>query len=222
MHEAHVTVVGNAATRVEFKTSASGAPVARFRLASTVRRFDQQRGCWSDAYTSFFTVWAWRGLAANVASSVAVGEPVIVQGQLRIREGEKEGRRFVAADLTASTVGHDLSRGTSAFVRVVQAKPGLTPSPSLSLSPSPSFSAPFPGVPDEGERGGGGVPPGDAVPEPAALEAPPSGGEERVPLALEEGPDKGSGGKPENEPDGSVMWATAVPGAVVPGQRAGS
>ncbi|MGH3312843.1 MAG: single-stranded DNA-binding protein [Streptomyces sp.] len=127
MNEAHVTVVGNTATQVDFKTSAAGVPVARFRLASTVRRFDQQRGGWSDAYTSFYTVWAWRALAANVASSVTVGEPVIVTGQLRIQETERDGRHFVSADLLASTIGHDLSRGTSAFVRVTAARPGLVP-----------------------------------------------------------------------------------------------
>ena len=124
MNEAHVTVVGNTATHVDFKKSASGVPVARFRLASTVRRFDQKKGGWSDAYTSFYTVWAWRSLAANVASSVTVGEPVIVTGQMRIRETERDGRQLVSADLMASSIGHDLSRGTSAFVRVVAARTG--------------------------------------------------------------------------------------------------
>jgi len=125
VNEAHVTVVGNAATQVDFRTSAAGVPVARFRLASTVRRYDQQRGGWSDAYTSFYTVWAWRALAANVASSVTVGEPVVVTGQLRIQQGEREGKHYVSADVMASAIGHDISRGTSAFARVSTARPGL-------------------------------------------------------------------------------------------------
>ncbi|MFG3258075.1 single-stranded DNA-binding protein [Streptomyces sp. NPDC048172] len=126
MNESHVTVVGNVATPVDYRVAASGVPVARFRLASTVRRFDQQSRSWADAFTSFFTVWAWRTLATNIASSVSRGEPVIVQGQLRVQENERDGKRYVSADLTASSVGHDLSRGTTAFVRVSQAKPGLT------------------------------------------------------------------------------------------------
>ena len=126
MNESHVTVVGNVATPVDYRVGASGVPVARFRLASTVRRFDRQSRSWSDAFTSFYTVWAWRGLATNIASSVSRGEPVLVQGQLRVQENERDGRRYVSADLTASSVGHDLSRGTTAFVRVSQAKPGLT------------------------------------------------------------------------------------------------
>lgn len=129
MNESHVTVVGNAATQVDFRTSASGVPVARFRLASTVRRFDQKAGSWTDAFTSFYTVWAWRSLASNVASSVTVGEPVIVTGQMRIRETERDGRQFVSAELTAWSIGHDLSRGTSAFARVAMARAGLVNAP---------------------------------------------------------------------------------------------
>lgn len=129
MNEAHVTVVGNVATSVDFKTAASGVPIARFRLASTVRRYDQERGGWNDAYTSFYTVWAWRTLAANIASSVTVGEPLIVTGQLRVREREADERRYISAELTATTVGHDLTRGTSAFVRVQPARAGLVTSP---------------------------------------------------------------------------------------------
>lgn len=129
VNESFVTVVGNVATSVDFRTASSGAPFARFRLASTVRRYDQQRSEWNDAYTSFYTVWAWRSLATNIASSVTRGEPLIVTGQLRITERQAEGKPLVSADLTAVTVGHDLTRGTSAFMRVQAARPGLVTSP---------------------------------------------------------------------------------------------
>jgi single-strand DNA-binding protein len=125
MNETHVTVMGNVATRVEFRTTASGVPLARFRLASTVRRYDQQERVWSDAGTSFYTVWARRALAENLASSVTIGEPVIVTGQFRIQESDRDGQHYVSAELSASSVGHDLSRGTSAFVRVSPARRGL-------------------------------------------------------------------------------------------------
>ena len=118
MHETHITVVGNVATAVDYRESPNGDRVARFRLASTVRRYDQRRGAWMDGSTSFYTVWARRSLAVNIASSLSLGEPVIVQGQLRVHEKNTEGGRFVSADLNAHTVGHDLTRGTSAFMRV--------------------------------------------------------------------------------------------------------
>ncbi|HEX5568715.1 MAG TPA: single-stranded DNA-binding protein [Streptomyces sp.] len=121
VNETMVTVVGNAASAVETKRTAAGHPVARLRLATTVRHYDERRGGWADAYTSFYTVWAFRTLAENVAASVTVGEPLIVQGRLKVRQGEREGRRWTTADIEATAVGHDLARGTSAFVRVSRA-----------------------------------------------------------------------------------------------------
>ncbi|MFH8573164.1 single-stranded DNA-binding protein [Streptomyces sp. NPDC017993] len=139
MSETMVTLVGNAATAVEHRQTPTGVPVARFRLAATSRRWDRTRECWTDGDTSFYTVRSWRTLADNVAASVAVGEPLIVQGRLRLREGEKPpeqgGQRWFSAEVDAVAVGHDLSRGTAAFRRasrprmdVVPAQPG-TPGP---------------------------------------------------------------------------------------------
>ncbi|MEX2981486.1 single-stranded DNA-binding protein [Streptomyces sp. C36] len=123
MNETVVTVVGNVATQPDFREAANGSAVSRFRLAATVRRWDREREEWADAYTSFYTVWAWRTLAANVVGSVSVGEPVIVQGKLRIQEQEREGKRWLSADIDAASIGHDLTRGTSAFRRVSPARP---------------------------------------------------------------------------------------------------
>nr|WP_251982990.1 single-stranded DNA-binding protein [Streptomyces violaceusniger] len=151
--------MGNAATRPDFWETAAGVAVARFRLAVTVRRWDRGRDAWADAYTSFYTVWTWRTLAANVAGSVSLGEPLVVHGTLRVRErewdrerererdrplqgegggpaagpvpvadsggGPNQPRRWVTAEIDAMAVGHDLTRGTSAFRRVSQAKPLL-------------------------------------------------------------------------------------------------
>lgn len=123
MNETLVTVVGNVASQPDYREAANGAAVSRFRLAATVRRWDRQREEWADAYTSFYTVWAWRTLAANVVGSVSVGEPLIVQGKLRVQDQEREGRRWFSADIDAVSIGHDLTRGTSAFRRVSPARP---------------------------------------------------------------------------------------------------
>ncbi|MEE1938054.1 single-stranded DNA-binding protein [Streptomyces sp. TRM 70361] len=122
MNETMVTVVGNAASEVEARTTAAGHPVARLRLATTVRRYDERRGGWTDAHTSFYTVWAFRALAENVAASVTVGEPLVVTGRLRVQQGERDGRRWTSADIEATAVGHDLARGTSVFHRVSRAQ----------------------------------------------------------------------------------------------------
>ncbi|WP_407564990.1 single-stranded DNA-binding protein [Streptomyces sp. 184] len=125
MNETMVTVVGNAATSADYRTTQSGVPAVRFRLAATVRRFDQASGSWTDAYTNFFTVWAWRQLADNVAASVAIGEPLLVRGRLRVREYEKEGVRCTDPTIDATAVGHDLGWGTAAFRRVSRLRPSF-------------------------------------------------------------------------------------------------
>lgn len=125
MNDTLVTLVGNAATRVEYRETATGG-VARFRLAVTSRRFDRQKNAWVDGHSSFYTVWAWRTLGLNLASSVAVGEPLVVHGRLRVRDEDQDGQRRFSADVEATAVGHDLTRGTSAFRRVVKADPSLT------------------------------------------------------------------------------------------------
>ncbi|MEU9093209.1 single-stranded DNA-binding protein [Streptomyces sp. NPDC087901] len=125
MNETLVTLVGNAATGVEFRETGSGG-MARFRFAVTPRRWDREKQLWADGHTSFYTVWAWRTLASNLSGSVAVGEPLVVHGRLKVREEEREGQRRTFVDIEAVAVGHDLTRGTSAFRRVVRGDPGLT------------------------------------------------------------------------------------------------
>lgn len=125
MNETMVTVVGNAATNADYRTTQSGCRMVRFRLAATVRRFDQATGSWSDSYTNFFTVWAWRQLADNVAASVAIGEPLLVRGRLRVREYEKDGVRCTDPTIDATAVGHDLGWGTAAFRRVSRVRPSF-------------------------------------------------------------------------------------------------
>ncbi|REK90191.1 single-stranded DNA-binding protein [Streptomyces inhibens] len=138
-----VTLVGNAATAVEHRQTTAGVTVARFRLAATSRRWDKAQERWTDGETSFYTVRSWRGLADNVAASVAVGEPLVVQGRLRLREGEQPaergGQRWFSAEVDAVAIGHDLSRGTAAFRRVTRAaRTGVDPVPSQpSAQPQP-------------------------------------------------------------------------------------
>ncbi|MFD0236983.1 single-stranded DNA-binding protein [Streptomyces decoyicus] len=144
MNDTMVTLVGNAATAVEHRQTTAGVTVARFRLAATSRRWDKAQERWTDGGTSFYTVRSWRALADNVAASVAVGEPLVVQGRLRLREGEQPpergGQRWFSAEVDAVAIGHDLARGTSAFRRVTraartEADPAPSPSPQTSARP---------------------------------------------------------------------------------------
>lgn len=137
MNDTMVTVVGNVATNLEYRESATGG-VARFRFAVTPRRWDRQSGSWLDGHTNFYTVFAWRALAMNLAGSVSVGEPLLVHGRLKVREEERDGQRRTFVDIDAVAVGHDLSRGTSAFRRVVKGEPNLTERPREVPAPAKS------------------------------------------------------------------------------------
>ncbi|MEV6317039.1 single-stranded DNA-binding protein [Streptomyces sp. NPDC051776] len=121
--------MGSAATPVELSETSEGVAVARFRLAATTgRRGDRGRKGEGRAagHTSFYTVWAAQSLAANVASSVTSGEPLLVHGTLRIREEDRDGRPRVSAEIEATSVGHDLTHGTAVFRPVSDANPALT------------------------------------------------------------------------------------------------
>lgn len=136
MNETLVTVVGNVATTPVFRELPSG-PVARFRLAVTARYFDAVQNVWADGHTNFFTVWARRTLGSNVQGSLAIGEPVIVQGKLKVRDEERGGQHWTSADIDAITIGHDLSRGTAAFRRVLKANAALTDAAAREPLPEP-------------------------------------------------------------------------------------
>ncbi|MFD8600365.1 single-stranded DNA-binding protein [Kitasatospora sp. NPDC059646] len=122
MDGALVTMVGNAASNVTYRETAGGVAVASFRLAATERRYDRERGDWADGETTWVTVVAWRRLAVNLVGSVSKGDPVLVSGRLRVREWGEEGSRRTEVEIDARAVGHDLTRGTSAFRRAVEAR----------------------------------------------------------------------------------------------------
>ncbi|MFI0259987.1 single-stranded DNA-binding protein [Streptomyces sp. NPDC017056] len=152
MYETMVTLVGNAATAVEHRQTAAGASAVRFRLATSSRRFDRERDCWVDGDASFYTVRAWRSLADHVAASVSCGEPLIVHGRMKVwdrEHPEEKGRRRVSVEVDAVAVGHDMSRGTSAFRRTVRARTDLMPPAGTAAPPGQREPAPPDGAPDE-------------------------------------------------------------------------
>ncbi|UUU22164.1 single-stranded DNA-binding protein [Streptomyces sp. DSM 40750] len=141
MNETMVCVVGNVATQPVCRELSTGSS-ARFRLAVTSRYWDREKSEWTDGHTNFFTVWARRTLAANVGSSVSLGDPVVVQGRLKVRTEQRDGQSWVSADVDAVAIGHDLSRGTSAFRRTPRGETAVTgqsqPEPNWETSPPES------------------------------------------------------------------------------------
>jgi single-strand DNA-binding protein len=128
MNQFQVWVTGNVATPVHHAVTARGTSVADFRLASTPRRHDKEQG-WLDGDTTFVKVVGFRALADNIASSLDVGQPVVVVGRLHVEETSREGRVYRDTVVVASAVGPDLSRGTATFRRSARASPGTQAPP---------------------------------------------------------------------------------------------
>ncbi|MFH9404412.1 single-stranded DNA-binding protein [Streptomyces sp. NPDC017638] len=144
MNETIVCVVGNVATQPVYRESAAG-PSARFRLAVTARYWDREKSAWTDGHTNFFTVWTNRQLAVNVAACVEVGQPVVVQGRLKVRTETREGQQpWASADIDAVAMGHDLTRGTALFQRAVRPD-----APPAATRPEPNWETPRPPDPRE-------------------------------------------------------------------------
>jgi single-strand DNA-binding protein len=117
--DTNIVVVGNVLTAPEWRrTTSTNALVANFRVASTARRMDKESGRWVDGNHFRVRVNCWRRLAEGVASSVTVGDPVVVAGRLYTRDWtDAEGNLRTTYELEAVSVGHDLSRGRGRFFR---------------------------------------------------------------------------------------------------------
>jgi single-strand DNA-binding protein len=115
-NETQVTFTGWIGSDVTLRDVAGGQQVASFRVATRPRRF--REGEWVDGATTWHTVKAWNRLARHVAESLSSGEPVLVHGKLVADTWTREdGTAMTSYAVVASSVGHDLVHGTSAFRR---------------------------------------------------------------------------------------------------------
>lgn len=116
MNDTYITLTGWVGSDVSLREVAGGQPVANFRVASTSRRMRNNE--WVDGTTTWYQVKAWRRLADNVADSIKRGDPVVVHGRLEADVWTKEdGTVNTQLVITATSVGHDLSRGTAVFTK---------------------------------------------------------------------------------------------------------
>jgi len=117
MNETLITLAGWLGNDVQLR-QAGEVPVASFRVATTPRRFQRTTGTWVDGDTQWYTVNAWRNLADHCSRSLRRGDPVVVQGRLSQRRYvNKDNVEVISLEVDAVLVGHDLSKGVSAFTR---------------------------------------------------------------------------------------------------------
>lgn len=116
------TTIGIVATSPRHVVTHEGLPITSFRLASTARRYNRSTEQWESAATNWFTVTAFRQLALNAATSLAKGERVIVSGRLKIRDWNNGDQSGTTVEIDATAIGHDLTLGTSTYVRNIRAE----------------------------------------------------------------------------------------------------
>lgn len=115
MSDTFVTLHGWVGSDVTFREP-NGISVVNLRVASTPRL--KREGKWMDGETTWYSVTAWRSLADNIRASVHKGDAVIVHGRLRTEVWKREdGQLNSTLHIEAALVGHDMTRGTSTFLR---------------------------------------------------------------------------------------------------------
>lgn len=150
--------IGNDPTRNETR---NGKSVINFRVATSSNHLDQRTGEWVEGPTSWYDVSAFGNIAEHAKASLRRGDPVIVVGRLRVKEWDVGGgRKGTDVEITADAIGHDLSWGTSAFVRRQRA---TSPEQGTAGTDQPA-STTMPPLAETAQTasGSGGTPPSEA------------------------------------------------------------
>ena len=151
MNDTYITLTGWVGSDVSLREVPGGQPVANFRVATTSRKFRNNQ--WEDGATTWYSIRAWRRLADNVHGSIKRGDPVVVHGKLEADVWTKEdGTTNTQLVITATSVGHALSRGTAVFTKPVRPEVVQTPASStdpwaVPMEPMPSFAGDAPTTP---------------------------------------------------------------------------
>jgi single-strand DNA-binding protein len=133
VNDTHVTLIGTVVTEVMSATTPSGVLLARFRFGVSPRRFDREANEWTYGESSYYSVVAWRRLAEHTLSSVEKGDPLVITGRLNVRSWQRDDRWHTKVEVEASSLGHDLSRGTTRFTRALRRESAPTPPAAITL-----------------------------------------------------------------------------------------
>ena len=118
MNESYVTLQGWVGNEVDVR-EVGESTCASFRVGCTPRF--NRGGTWVDGETSWYTVNCWRTLGRHVSESVRKGDAVVVHGRVRVDVWQREGQPpSTAWVVDALFVGHDLTRGTSTFLKAAR------------------------------------------------------------------------------------------------------
>lgn len=103
-----ITLTGNLAADPELRYLSDGKAVTNFTVM--VNRRVKQGNDWADANVTGWRVSCWEQLAENVAERLSKGDPVVVQGTAEERSWEQDGSTRYRIEVTARSIGLDLSK----------------------------------------------------------------------------------------------------------------
>jgi single-strand DNA-binding protein len=125
--DTQITIIGNLVDEPQLRYTASGQPVASFRVASTPR-VREPDGTWANGDSLFLTCNVWRQAAENVAESLQRGMRVIVTGRLRQRSYEtREGEKRTVYEIEADDVGPSLRNASAKVTKSARSGPADGP-----------------------------------------------------------------------------------------------
>jgi single-strand DNA-binding protein len=114
--EAQISLSGYVGSDVEYKLDKNGSwAYAGFRLGCTPRI--KKGDGWGPGPTTWVSVATWNRVAENVRKSIHKGDPVVIMGRLKERKWTVEGQERHQLVVEATSLGHDLAWGASAFVK---------------------------------------------------------------------------------------------------------
>ena len=121
-----ITIIGNLVDDPELRFTASGAAVAKFRVASTPRYLDKASQEWKDGEPLFLTCTVWRQAAENAAASLQRGARVIVSGRLKSRtyETRETKEKRTVFEIEVDEVGPSLRYATAVVTKAAKGSGG--------------------------------------------------------------------------------------------------
>jgi single-strand DNA-binding protein len=105
-----ISIQGLVATTPRHLITQEGLPITSFRLAE----YDPSG---KNETTNWYTITSFKTLGINTAKSISKGDRIVVVGELKIRDWDNGERSGTSVEVEATTLGHDLSFGTSKFSR---------------------------------------------------------------------------------------------------------
>ncbi|MEU0199164.1 MULTISPECIES: single-stranded DNA-binding protein [unclassified Streptomyces] len=108
-----MTGVGRLVDDPDLRFTTHGKAVATVRLAFNSRRLNQQTQQWEDGDTFWVHGTVWEKLAEHATETLAKGMEVVVTGELRTEQWEKDGQKNSRPALLIRSIGPNLAYATA-------------------------------------------------------------------------------------------------------------